>query len=275
VSAATSHWCPTRWSDDLGLVGEEHVDLGLDEAEELLAMAIDAERVGQRERDPVAGLVGEAGRQPVRLLGLGLVPEVSLEVEHLGTGDEVVVDVARAELRRRAEVGVHGALRVGRHDDEAATARLAAARGLGPEVDAGGPDVVAEHDAELVVGHPADERGTAAERRHADQRVGGGATGDLDRRPHRGVEHLGTFGVDQLHRARREVMSGEELVLLVAEHVDQRVADADDVDPIAHDARLLDPRKETGTAVAAAAARSASCASGGGRRRRPSVWVRP
>ena len=67
---------------DLGLVGEEDVDVGLDEVEELVAVALDAERVGQRERDP-------AGRRRARCaaamrnasLRRGLVPEVALEVQ--------------------------------------------------------------------------------------------------------------------------------------------------------------------------------------------------
>ena len=180
-----------------------------------------------------------AGGEAVRGLGVGLVPEVPLEVEHLCPRDELVVDIGRAELGRRAEVRVHGALRVGRDHDEAATAGLAAGRGLGQELDAGGADVVAEHRAELVVGHPADERRAAAERRDPDQRVGRRAAGDLDRGPHRRVEVLGALGVDQLHRPGREVVRGEELVLLVAEHVDQRVPDGDDVETIAHDHPLV------------------------------------
>ena len=85
-----------------------------------------------------------------------------------------------------------------------------------------------------------------------------------------------------VHRARREVVLGEELVGLVAEHVDQRVADADDVEAAAHDRplgsrRSAQPTRAPASDVAATddAIRSASTASGGGRSRRPSVWVRP
>ena len=117
---------------------------------------------------------------------------------------------------------------------EATTAGLAADRGLGHELDAGGADVVTEHGAELVVGHPADERGRTAERGDADERVGGRSTRDLDRGSHGLVQELGACGVDELHRAGGEVVCGEELVALVAQHVDQGVADGDDVESPAH-----------------------------------------
>ena len=236
-------------------------------------MAVDTERVGQRERHPVAGVVRGAGGEAVRGLGVGLVPQVALEVQDLRGGHELVVDVGRAELSGRAEVRVHGALGVGGDDDEAATARLAARRGLGPEVDTGGADVVAEDGTELVVGDTADVRAAATERRDPDQRVGGRATGDLDCGTHRRVQRLGPLGVDEGHRARCELLLGDELVGLVAEHVDERVADADDVEAGAHDDVLL--RTPPSVTATDDAIRSASTASGGGRSRRPSVWVRP
>ena len=55
---------------DLVLVGEQHVDVGLDQLEELGAVALDAERIGERERDPAAGLArerrGRGGSRPSR-----------------------------------------------------------------------------------------------------------------------------------------------------------------------------------------------------------------
>ena len=45
---------------DLDLVREQDVDVVLDQVEELAAVAVDAEAVGQRERDPVTGFVGDA-----------------------------------------------------------------------------------------------------------------------------------------------------------------------------------------------------------------------
>ena len=83
-------------------------------------VALDAEQVGQRQRHLAAGIVGEARGGPVGLLRLGPVEQVALEEGHLGAADQVGVDVGRAEAGRRPEVGVHRAVGVGRHDDQAA-----------------------------------------------------------------------------------------------------------------------------------------------------------
>lgn len=50
-------------------------------------------------------------------------------------------------------------------------------------------------------------------------------------RAHRVVEHVGAFGVDEVHRALDQASGFEERVLLVAQHVDECVAGAVDVNP--------------------------------------------
>ncbi len=63
----------------LRLVGEEDVDrAAADEAEELVAVAADAEGVGQAERDAPAGRAGDARRLDEGRLGGGRVPQSSL-----------------------------------------------------------------------------------------------------------------------------------------------------------------------------------------------------
>src|SRR4051812_1850337 len=69
-----------------------------------------------------------------------------------------------------AEIRVQGARRVGRPDEERARGRPAGRRRLGLVAHAGGPDVVGEHLAQLVVAHLAHEPGGAAARRHAHRR---------------------------------------------------------------------------------------------------------
>ena len=91
-------------------------------------MTVDAERVGQRQRHHPPVLVGDLGGAPERLLGLGPVVQVALHVQHAPVGDGGLVDVVDAEQARRAEVGVHRALGVGRDDDDAAAGRGAVRR---------------------------------------------------------------------------------------------------------------------------------------------------
>ena len=75
------------------------------------------------------GFVRDPCGLAVRLFRLGPVPEVALEVHDLRRRDEVDVDILGPEEGGRAEVRVHRALRVGRHDDQAAARRGAVDRG--------------------------------------------------------------------------------------------------------------------------------------------------
>ena len=122
--------------EDLLLVGEEHVNVVLDERAELLEMALDAERVGERQGDPPARAVRGGHRHAEGVLGAGLVPEVALEVRHGAAGDQLGVDVLGAQLHGRAEVGGHRAVRVRGHQDQAQRGRRPVGRDGGVEVDA-------------------------------------------------------------------------------------------------------------------------------------------
>ena len=57
-------------------------------------------------------------------------------------------------------------------------------------------------------------------------RVGHRAAGHLDARPHRRVEALGLLGVDQRHPALLDAVRGQERVVGLRHHIDDRVADA-------------------------------------------------
>jgi hypothetical protein len=162
--------------------------------------------------------------------------QVTLEERDLGGGHDGGVDVVGTELAGGSEVGAHGALGVGRDQDQAP----AGGRPLGGrpplEGDADGPDVVGEDRAELVVAHPPHEGTPPAERGQPRQRVGGRSAGDLHARAHRRVQRVGPLGVDQLHRALHQTVAIEEAVVGVGDHVDEGVADADDVERFLHGA---------------------------------------
>ena len=140
------------------------------------------------------------------------------------------MDVIDAEILGRAEERVHGALAVGRHQDVGACRRGPALRGRSVEGDAGGTDVVDEDAAQRVVPHLADERCARPEARHADDRVRRRATGNLDGRTHRFVDALGLLLDDERHRALANGVTHEEVVIGAGDHVDDRVADAEDVE---------------------------------------------
>src|SRR6185312_2054231 len=160
------------------LVGEDDVDGALtNEIKELGAVAIDAEGVRQRQRHLARSLVRDRRRLDEGLLRLRRVPKIAFEVGDGGRGDRRFVDVGRLEVLRRAEKGVHGALAVRRHHDVAARGRRTAATGGSIEGDAGGPNIVDENAAKLVVADFADEGRAGAETGDADDGVGGRAAG--------------------------------------------------------------------------------------------------
>ena len=204
--------------------------MALDEVHELRVVAVDAEAVGQRERDLAPGAVGGRGGLAEGFLGAGRVPQIAFQVGDLRVGDQRLVDVLRTQLHAGAEVGVHGALGVRRHQDQAARRRGAAMAGRRLEMHAGGADVVAEDLAELVAVDLADVGPPAAQRRDAGHGVAGGTARHLDARTHAAVQLLGAGGVDQRHRPLLDPVGREKGVVGMGDHVDDGVADAGDVE---------------------------------------------
>jgi len=150
-------------SGDLGLVGEQEVDVVGDQIQEVVAVAFDAEAVRQGHRDRPAGVVSDGGRPTEGLLRVGSIEQVALEVQHRSRRHDVCIDVVGSEEHRRPQIGVHRALSVGGDEDQAAPRRRPVGRGRGGVGDPGGDHVMGEHRPELIVSHPSDEMGAAAE----------------------------------------------------------------------------------------------------------------
>ena len=222
---------------DFHVVGEQQIDVAADQFNERVAVAVDAERIGQRERDLAPRAVRHARGLQEGRLGLRRVPEVALQIGHLGAPDHVRVQVLGHQVDRGAQIGAHGALGVGGDEDQAARGRRPLGRRRGLEGNAGGPDVVPEDAAQLVVAHLADEGAAPAERSQPRHGVGRRAARDLDRRAHGGVERLGARAVDQGHGALGQVLGLEEGLVGLGQHVDDGVADADDVEGLVGHAR--------------------------------------
>ena len=158
---------------DFGLVGEENVDMTVDEAAKRGAMPPDAERVGKAQRHLASRRMGGRRGFAKGLLRERRVEQIAFEVCDLRRGDHVGVDVGGPELDAGAEIGVHRALPVGRHEDQ--TARRARTGGGGRRVEAhpGRGNVMAIHLSEEVVSHLADIGAGATERGDPGHRVAG------------------------------------------------------------------------------------------------------
>ena len=211
------------------VVPEQQVDFVAHERPEVVAVTVDAEGIRQRERHEPAVTVRSLGGVPEGGLGIVAVVEVPLHVQHLAGGDGGDVDIGHAHQARGAEKRVHRALRIGRHDDDAAAGRDALGHRARAERHTDREQVVSEHPAQLVVADLADVGRTTAETGHATHRVGCRATAHLDGRPERPVQLDGAVGADQRHRALQQVVGAEELVARVGDDVDECVADPDDV----------------------------------------------
>jgi len=148
---------------DLRLVGEQDIDLALDQFAEDGPMPPDTERVGEAQRDTAPGCMCNCRGPAEGGLRLRRVEQIAFEIGDLGRRDQRLLDLVRPELDAGAEIGAHRALPVGGHHDQAARGRRPRGRGRRLELDADRPQVVAKDRAELVVAHLADIGAAAAQ----------------------------------------------------------------------------------------------------------------
>ena len=204
--------------------------MGLEEPSERFAVPVDAEGVTEGERHAAAGIVGDPRGEAEGLLRRRWIEQVALQVEILRAADRVGIHIGHAEERRRSEVGVHRALAVLGDEDQATARGRTVGRERGGVGDAGGVDVVVEHRTQLIVTHATQVVRGAAQRRDADRGVRTRPAARLDRHTHRPVQRFATLLVDEVHRPGNEALRRDEVGGLVADHVDECVADADDID---------------------------------------------
>ena len=193
-------------------------------------MALHAEGIGEAQRHLSAVGAGHFSGGDEGALGLITVPEVTLEVEHLGLGHHLQIEIAGIEPNRGTQIGAHRALGIRGHEDETAGRGRAFRGGRRVEAGAHRADVVGKDAAKLVVAHPADEAGAAAQLRNTRQGVGGGAAGGFQAGANAGVEPLGLRFIHQGHGALGEFQVVELVVVGMHEHVNDGVADADNVE---------------------------------------------
>ncbi len=213
------------------LVREENVDLVLDERTEVVAMAVDAEAVGQRERHLPPGAMGDARGVTKGLLRVVAIEEIALHVEHPSGGDHTLVDVDRPQVGRHSEIGVHRPLSIGCHDDDAAPGRNAIEVSPGGEMNTDGTQVVPEHVTEIIGTDLPDVGRRTPETGHTTHGVGCRATAHLDGGPECSVQMQRPIGVDESHGSLDESLLLDEIVVSWRDHVDECIADTHDVEP--------------------------------------------
>ena len=190
----------------------------IDQFEEAGAVPINAEGIGEAEGHLAAALPHHLGGGDEGPLGRLTVPEIALQVEKLGLGHQIEIEVFRFQIHRGSQIGAHGALGIGTHQDQT-TGRGGSAGGSGCiEAGADGTDVMGEDRTELG---------------DAGQGVGRRAAGGFQAGAAGRVELLGPGLIDQGHRALGELVGVEKAVIGLDEHIDDGVADRDNIERLA------------------------------------------
>ena len=159
------------------------------------------------------------------------VEQIALQVGHRRIGDEIASSTSASPKRHAgAEIGVHRALPVRRDQDQAARRGRTARQRRRGEVHADRGHVMAEHVAQLVVRDLAEIGDARAERGRDRAGVARRSAAAFLAGRHGGIQRLGRLGVDQHHRALVHVMARQERVVRARHHIDDGVADAEDVE---------------------------------------------
>src|SRR5215472_14856841 len=215
---------------DFGFVGEQNVDMPIDEVAECRPVPSNAKRIGKAQRHLPPRGMGNGGRFAEGFLCQRRVEKVTFEVGYPGGGDQVDVNIGRPELGTGTKIGVHRALPVGCYENETTCGARTDGCGRCFETHPDSSDVVPKYLAEKVVVHLPDICSGAAERGDPRHRVAGRPARRLDRRPHHLVERICPVRVYEGHRPLYQPLPDEKPVFGMGDHIDNRIADADDID---------------------------------------------
>ena len=116
-------------------------------------MPFNAKGIRKGDRSLAVRRTCDFGRQLEGFLGLGPVPQITFHVGDLRGLDDFPVNVGDGEVHAGAEICVHGALAVRRHQDEGARGGRAVGGRFGIKSDALCPHVMPEDGAELICLH--------------------------------------------------------------------------------------------------------------------------
>ena len=195
-------------------VGEDRVD-GL---ARIRSMNSPRNRSTQNESESVRATRRPAARAISRRLlerrlGRRPVPHIAFEIDDLRRLDQGLVDVGRRQEGARAEIGVHRALAVGRHIDEAASGRRALLRGRGREmtpVERMSSANAAPSGSSLDLADIGARARRTRRRRRSCWRPTRPKSSRIDAG---GVERLGAILVDERHRALQHLLRDEIVVI--------------------------------------------------------------
>ena len=211
-------------------IAQREIHLVLHQTAEAVAVAIDAERVGQRDPRPATAAVAALRRLQEPGLAVILVEKIALKEQDFGVLDDLERHVLGRKLRRNPQIGVHRALAIGRDEDHRARrGQIGRLHRRVREIRALGIQRGLVEMAQGVIGDAADESRRQAKVAQPRDGVADRAAGRLGALGHRGIKLFGAVAVDQLHDALFDAHRGQEFIVALRDHIDDGVADADNL----------------------------------------------
>mmetsp|Transcript_7578 Transcript_7578/g.13062 ORF Transcript_7578/g.13062 Transcript_7578/m.13062 type:complete len:336 (-) Transcript_7578:587-1594(-) len=212
---------------DLVFIANDKIQLVLDHVQEIGAVPVHAEGIGNGDTCLTATRAGQARSLAERFFALVLVKEVSFEKDHVGGGGHCLGHVIGAQFGGNAQIGVHRPFTIRRHKNHRPRGGQFAA--LDRIIHKIGATVLHGFGIEFaqgVVMHPADKSRWQTQRAHACNRVGHGPAGSLQPIRHSGIEHFAPVLFDQLHNPLFDPHQVEKGIVSMGNHVDNGIADA-------------------------------------------------
>ena len=173
--------------------------------------------------------MGDSGGGAEGGLGRRWVEQIAFQINNPRAGNGGLVQISLPKGHAGAKEGVHGALAIRAHQNQATCGGRTAGQRRGWEMDAGGGDVVAEHLAQPIIrDFPkiADLRAKPGCHRAG---IGRRPAAAFNPRAHGGVNRLGLVGADQRHAALGHAVFGQEAVLGTGQHIHNGIADAKNI----------------------------------------------
>ena len=133
------------------------------------------------------------------------------------------------EVLAGAEIGIHRAFAIGRHENKTPCRGRATERGGRLKRDIGRTNIMGEEASHFIILHLADEGGARAERSHTNNCIGGRAARNDVGRAHRLIDGFGLGLTDQPHGAFFELMGDQEIIFCPGENIDNRIAESEHI----------------------------------------------
>ena len=222
--------CGLIQRDDFVLIGEQDIDVVVDQIREGSAVPVDAETVGQGDRDLAIRRMRHLGRVHEGGFRFRRIEQIAFHIDDRRCTHLCVVNVGGGQRSRRPQCGAHGALRIRRDQDQAPPRPRAVRCRRRCEGDADRIQIVPEHLAEIIVAHLADIGAASAERGESGHRIAARPAGTFRRRPHLGIEEIGPIRTDQHHATLVQRVFGKKGVIGLHHDIDERVADTEEVE---------------------------------------------